>query len=66
MQAEGILVSPYSVRKALENTSIPVGSLPEDKLTTGQGLMQVDKLDFCPLGLLSMSFTNGLAILQNL
>ncbi|KAB2016864.1 hypothetical protein ES319_D08G122200v1 [Gossypium barbadense] len=43
MKAEGITVSPYSVRKALENTSIPVGGLPEDKLTTGQGLMQVDK-----------------------
>ncbi|PPR89054.1 hypothetical protein GOBAR_AA31630 [Gossypium barbadense] len=40
MKAEGITVSPYSVRKALENTSIPVGVLPEDKLTTGQGLMQ--------------------------
>ncbi|KAK8692720.1 hypothetical protein V6N13_070327 [Hibiscus sabdariffa] len=42
MKAEGIPVSPYSVRKALENTSIPVGGLPQDKLTTGQGLMQVD------------------------
>lgn len=37
-------MSPYSVRKALENTAIPVGGLPEDKLTSGQGLMQVDKL----------------------
>jgi tripeptidyl-peptidase-2 len=44
-QAEGIPVSPYSVRKALENTSVPIGDLPEDKLSTGQGLMQVDKLD---------------------
>lgn len=44
LQAEGIPVSPYSVRKALENTSIPVGALPEEKLTAGQGLMQVDKL----------------------
>ncbi|PRQ60108.1 putative tripeptidyl-peptidase II [Rosa chinensis] len=43
LKAEGISVSPYSVRKALENTSVPVGSLPEDKLSTGQGLMQVDK-----------------------
>ncbi|KAL0659456.1 hypothetical protein Bca4012_080041 [Brassica carinata] len=43
MKAEGIPVSPYSVRRALENTSTPVGDLPEDKLTTGQGLMQVDK-----------------------
>lgn len=46
VQAEGIPISPYSVRRALENTSIPVGSLPEDKLSTGQGLMQVDKLGF--------------------
>ncbi|XP_010449151.1 PREDICTED: tripeptidyl-peptidase 2 [Camelina sativa] len=43
MKAEGIPVSPYTVRRALENTSTPVGDLPEDKLTTGQGLMQVDK-----------------------
>ncbi|KAH1151951.1 hypothetical protein GYH30_045439 [Glycine max] len=43
MKAEGITVSPYSVRKALENTAIPIGDLPEDKLSTGQGLMQVDK-----------------------
>ncbi|KAL9317577.1 hypothetical protein ACSQ67_014094 [Phaseolus vulgaris] len=43
MKAEGIPVSPYSVRKALENTSVPIGGSPEDKLSTGQGLMQVDK-----------------------
>ncbi|CAL9008689.1 unnamed protein product [Prunus brigantina] len=43
LKAEGIPVSPYSVRKALENTSVPIGSLPEDKLSTGVGLMQVDK-----------------------
>ncbi|KAE9464869.1 hypothetical protein C3L33_03223, partial [Rhododendron williamsianum] len=43
MKAEGIPVSPYTVREALENSSIPVGSLLEDKLSTGQGLMQVDK-----------------------
>ena len=48
MQAENIPVSPYLVRKALENTTIPVGCLPEDKLSTGQGLMQVDKLGFVP------------------
>jgi len=45
MQAEGIPVSPYSVRIALENTAVPIGDLPEDKLSTGQGLMQVDKLN---------------------
>lgn len=43
MQADGIPVSPYSVQKALENTTVSVGDLPEDKLSTGQGLMQVDK-----------------------
>ncbi|KAI9384993.1 hypothetical protein POPTR_012G142200v4 [Populus trichocarpa] len=43
MKAEGIPVSPYSVRKALENTSVPVGESPADKLSTGQGLMQVDR-----------------------
>ncbi|XP_020240475.1 tripeptidyl-peptidase 2 isoform X2 [Cajanus cajan] len=43
MKAEGIPVSPYNVRKALENTCIPIGDSPEDKLSTGQGLMQVDK-----------------------
>ncbi|GER51008.1 tripeptidyl-peptidase [Striga asiatica] len=43
MKAEGVPVSPYSVREALENTSVPVGSSPEDKLSAGQGLMQVDK-----------------------
>ncbi|KAF8379519.1 hypothetical protein HHK36_028957 [Tetracentron sinense] len=44
MKAEDIPVSPYSVRKALENTTVPVGGLPVDKLSTGEGLMQVDKL----------------------
>ncbi|KAL0317794.1 UNVERIFIED_CONTAM: Tripeptidyl-peptidase 2 [Sesamum angustifolium] len=43
MKAEGVPVSPYSVREALENTSVPVGDSPEDKLSSGQGLMQVDK-----------------------
>ncbi|KAF6162220.1 hypothetical protein GIB67_008349 [Kingdonia uniflora] len=43
MKAEGIPVSPYSVRKALENTTVSVGESLEDKLSTGQGLMQVDK-----------------------
>ncbi|XP_059451546.1 tripeptidyl-peptidase 2 isoform X2 [Corylus avellana] len=43
MKAEHIPVSPYSLRKALENTAVHVGGMAEDKLTTGQGLMQVDK-----------------------
>lgn len=45
VQAEGIHVSPYSVRKALENTCAPIGCLPEDKLSNGHGLLQIDKLD---------------------
>ncbi|KAJ0715127.1 putative tripeptidyl-peptidase II [Helianthus annuus] len=43
MQAEEIQVSPYNVRKALENTCTPIGSLPEDKLSNGHGLIQIDK-----------------------
>ncbi|XP_074282195.1 tripeptidyl-peptidase 2 [Silene latifolia] len=43
MKAEGIHTSPYSVRRALENTCVPISSVPEEKLTTGMGLMQVDK-----------------------
>ncbi|KAL9662725.1 hypothetical protein QQ045_027559 [Rhodiola kirilowii] len=43
MKAEGILISPYGVRKAIENTSTPIGDQPADKLSTGEGLMQVDK-----------------------
>ncbi|CAI9260290.1 unnamed protein product [Lactuca saligna] len=43
MKAEGIRVSPYSVRKALENTCAPIGCLPEDKLSNGEGLIQIDK-----------------------
>ncbi|CAN1158776.1 Tripeptidyl-peptidase 2 [Linum perenne] len=43
MKAEGITVSPYTVRKALENTCLPIGQCLADKLTSGQGLMQVDK-----------------------
>lgn len=49
MQAEGIPVSPYSVRKALENTSVAIGDSAEEKLSTGYGLMQVDKLDVFPV-----------------
>lgn len=48
VQAEGIPVSPYIVRKALENTAIPIGNSAEEKLSTGQGLMQVDKLVVVP------------------
>ncbi|CAA6655602.1 unnamed protein product [Spirodela intermedia] len=43
MKAESIPVSPYSVRKALENTAISVGDRLEDILSAGRGLMQVDK-----------------------
>ncbi|CAN1154555.1 Tripeptidyl-peptidase 2 [Linum perenne] len=44
MKAEGITVSPYTIRKALENTCLPIGQCLADKLTSGQGLMQVDKI----------------------
>lgn len=44
LQAEGIPVSPYTVRMAIENTAVPVSSLPDEKLSAGQGLLQVDKL----------------------
>ena len=43
LQAEGVHVSPYSIRRALENTCVPIGSLPEDRLSTGMGLIQVDR-----------------------
>jgi hypothetical protein len=34
---EGIHVSPYSMRKTLENTSVPIADLPKDKFSTRQG-----------------------------
>ncbi|GLJ21474.1 hypothetical protein SUGI_0396320 [Cryptomeria japonica] len=43
MKAECFPISPYTVRKALENTAAAIGNKPEEKLSTGQGLMQIDK-----------------------
>uniref|UniRef100_A0A453P817 Peptidase S8/S53 domain-containing protein n=5 Tax=Triticinae TaxID=1648030 RepID=A0A453P817_AEGTS len=43
MKAEGIPVSPYTVRKAIENTASSISDAPEEKLTTGHGLLQVDR-----------------------
>ncbi|URD81130.1 Tripeptidyl peptidase II [Musa troglodytarum] len=43
MKAESINVSPYVVRRALENTTASIGDAAEEKLTTGQGLMQIDR-----------------------
>ncbi|PUZ76946.1 hypothetical protein GQ55_1G331000 [Panicum hallii var. hallii] len=43
MKAEGIPLSPYSVRKAIENTAASISHAPEEKLTTGNGLLQVDR-----------------------
>ncbi|KAK3154839.1 hypothetical protein QOZ80_2BG0195730 [Eleusine coracana subsp. coracana] len=43
MKAEGIPVSPYAVRKAIENTAASISDAPEEKLTTGHGLLQVDR-----------------------
>lgn len=31
------------MRRALENTTASIGDAAEEKLTTGQGLMQIDK-----------------------
>jgi tripeptidyl-peptidase-2 len=59
IQAEGIPVSPYSVRKALENTTVPIGDSPEDKLSTGQGLMQVDKYNIFPVSVFKEILVNG-------
>lgn len=44
-------MSPYAVRKALENTTTSIGDVPADKLTTGHGLLQVDRLASLFLGL---------------
>ncbi|KAG0483009.1 hypothetical protein HPP92_011093 [Vanilla planifolia] len=43
MKAEGLFVSPYTLRKALENTAMPISDVPIEKLTMGQGVMQVDR-----------------------
>ncbi|KAG0480500.1 hypothetical protein HPP92_011358 [Vanilla planifolia] len=43
MKAEGIVISPYTIRKALENTAMPISDVPIEKLTMGQGVMQVDR-----------------------
>ncbi|KAF3340242.1 tripeptidyl-peptidase 2 [Carex littledalei] len=42
MKAEGIEVSPYSVRKAVENSAFSISNVPEEALTSGQGLLQID------------------------
>ncbi|CAM0944650.1 unnamed protein product [Alopecurus aequalis] len=43
MKAEGIPLSPYTVRKAIENTAASISDVPVEKLTTGHGLLQVDR-----------------------
>lgn len=42
-QAEGQAISPHVVRKALENTAAPISNKAEEALTTGRGLLQVDR-----------------------
>ncbi|CAM6096265.1 unnamed protein product [Calypogeia fissa] len=42
LKAEGQVISPHVVRKALENTAAKVGEGPFEPLTTGRGLLQVD------------------------
>lgn len=68
LQSVGIPVSPYSVRRAIENTCNPIGDCLEDKLSSGQGLMQVDKLNslhhiFCFLNCI-FNFLNMLKSFQ--
>ncbi|KAG0493163.1 hypothetical protein HPP92_006561, partial [Vanilla planifolia] len=55
MKAEGIVISPYTIRKALENTAMPISDVPIEKLTMGQGVMQVDSIVVDPTNL-----SNGL------
>ncbi|XP_024527545.1 tripeptidyl-peptidase 2 [Selaginella moellendorffii] len=43
LKEEGRPISPYVVRKALENTAARIRNSPEECLTTGRGLLQVDK-----------------------
>uniref|UniRef100_A0A0E0CPF6 tripeptidyl-peptidase II n=1 Tax=Oryza meridionalis TaxID=40149 RepID=A0A0E0CPF6_9ORYZ len=43
MKAEGVPLSPYTVRKAIENTAASISDVPEEKLTTGHGLLQIDR-----------------------
>ncbi|KAI5070002.1 hypothetical protein GOP47_0014345 [Adiantum capillus-veneris] len=42
LKAEGQSISPWVVRKALENTAMPTSNNTEDILTAGFGLLQVD------------------------
>ncbi|ONM26021.1 Nucleobase-ascorbate transporter 12, partial [Zea mays] len=43
MKVEGIPLSPYSVPSIIENTAASISNAPEEKLTTGNGLLQVDR-----------------------
>lgn len=43
LKAEGRPISPYVVRKALNNTAAQVHAVHEKALTIGGGLLQVDK-----------------------
>lgn len=43
LKAESQAINPWSVRKALENTALSVSDDSEEILTTGYGLLQVDK-----------------------
>ncbi|KAL2642830.1 hypothetical protein R1flu_010417 [Riccia fluitans] len=43
LKAEGQAISPHIVRKAFENTAVKVSESPVEPLTTGRGLLQVDK-----------------------
>jgi tripeptidyl-peptidase-2 len=48
------------VRKAIENTAASISDVPEEKLTTGHGLLQVDRLTQIIFSLLCFSETSFL------
>ena len=43
LKADGRTATPHIVRAALEMSATPVGEAPEDELSAGRGVMQVDK-----------------------
>lgn len=43
------------MRKAIENTAASISDVPEEKLTTGHGLLQVDRLAQIFLNLVLLS-----------
>lgn len=61
-QAEGREISPHVVRKALENTATPLSENLEGLLTTGRGLLQVDRFSRGDLSLAVLASFRELCI----